>query len=395
MTKGSEAATAGIVWKIMPEELESGLVRRSTRGRLGSGVGIVFGAAIGATVATIAALIVASEVAPGLPLAAIVSILAVGALGLLLGFLYGLKLALTRHEISLDATSVTVSCKPLWGSVTVWTESLANYDCVLAKEEIRGSGKSRRLFAFIVLRHSDPARSICLFEQCGPISPNLALGATFLPKNNLRRMWEDYARILGKPAVKEELQCGETGPANVTRDARDLDKSAGELVLEGKVAVAFDPHAVIPAGIELAIDGDATVFTLTPIWKMEMKALVAALVFFLIMLTFCAPVALMALIAVAALYLNSPRTIKLYVTPDRIRITRLNRRGTLEKEVRTFNTLDIEEVQVQSRVLAFVTDEGRLPLLVGLTEEGAQWLRNGLLALLAENAPKKVEVSSE
>ncbi len=130
-----------------------------------------------------------------------------------------------------------------------WREPLANYSGVVATKEVRNTDDSISHVLVLELAHPNPEKTIPLVtRECSD-------GSAVEEDAASRHTWESCARMLGVPAVLEA-----SGGMTV-REAGDLDKTAGELVQEGKIAPDFDAGAPVPDGVEVVAEGDTTVVT--------------------------------------------------------------------------------------------------------------------------------------
>lgn len=152
--------------------------------------------------------------------------------------LVGLWLALTKQTVTLGLEDLTFKQSGPTGSKQ-WTERYENYRGVGTHSEVRRSKDSSYTVYIASLVHADGSRTFKLGEWR---SAGLA-----------REMQETAARTFNLPALER------TTEGYIERSVEDLDKTVGELVKEGKVALNFDPSAPPPADIKLTYQGDTAV----------------------------------------------------------------------------------------------------------------------------------------
>ena len=175
--------------------------------------------------------------------------------------LFGLHSLMWHRRIAFDGKVFTVAESGLKGTRR-WSEPLSAYQGVMRHtRRVRTKNSSYTLY-MIDLVHPDAARKINLY--------------TARTERGFREKWESFARRLGLPA----LEMGEGGM--VRREAEDLDKSAAQLVAEGKVEI--DRDALLQPGDAISVrhEGDTVVLTRTrPVnpWWGWLLALLFPLVF--------------------------------------------------------------------------------------------------------------------
>ena len=190
----------------------------------------------------------------GIPVAGLVSMIGSGEAGpeLLLFLLFpaiglvmlafGVHSLLWRKTVSFDGRAFSVREKGLFGEKS-WTEPLSAYEGVVCSTRRVKTKNSSYTLHMVDLVHPDPDRRINLYTDTSG--------------NGFRSVWESYARQLNVPAFEES----EGGV--LRREAADLDKSVGELVREGKVAVDYDVLARPAEGLAVDFEGDGVVITRT------------------------------------------------------------------------------------------------------------------------------------
>lgn len=161
------------------------------------------------------------------------------AVGLLL---FGLRLLRWRKTITFDDLFVSVEERGLFSTET-WQEPRTAYEGVLShSRRVRTKNRSYTLY-MVELAHPDRRRSINLY--------------TSRSERDWRQKWEDYARWLKLPALRQ----GADGL--VARDTEDLDKPVAELIREGKLEVDYELLQERAEGLAVDIEGDTIVVTRT------------------------------------------------------------------------------------------------------------------------------------
>lgn len=157
-------------------------------------------------------------------------------------FILGIKLLLSRKIIRIDVEGVTVRQKGLFGW-TSWTEPFDRYRGVLSRSEYHSGGKNSPSYTLYIveLAHDEKQKIVRLY--------------TSRSEAGHRKIWEEYCRKLKMSAVEKD------GDGYIERSVEDLDKSAAELVREGKVDLAFDPRKNVPEHLQVVPEDDELVIT--------------------------------------------------------------------------------------------------------------------------------------
>ncbi len=151
-----------------------------------------------------------------------------------------------KRTLRIADGQVVVAGKSLLKSEN-WSEPLSAYDGVrwrrIEVQRRTGSSGTRsggpKVYQVFDLQHPDPGR--CLPLHVTRLNEDI---------DNTRAKWEQFAKLLGLPAIDER-----DGVARV-RAAEDVDKSIKELAEEGKIQVEVDASAP-PAGLALRREGKA------------------------------------------------------------------------------------------------------------------------------------------
>jgi len=157
-------------------------------------------------------------------------------------FLFGLRMLRWRKTVTLDDLFVTVEERGLFGSET-WQEPRTAYQGVLSHSRRVSTKNSSYTLYMVELTHPDRRRSINLY--------------TSRSEREWRGKWEDYARWLKLPALRQ----GADGL--VARDTEDLDKPVAELIREGKLEVDYELLQERAEGLAVDIEGETVVVTRT------------------------------------------------------------------------------------------------------------------------------------
>ncbi len=156
--------------------------------------------------------------------------------------LFGIHSLMWRRRIAFDGSAFTVAEHGLKGT-RQWSEPVSAYHGVL-RHTRRVRTKNRSYTVYLIdLVHPDEDRKINLY--------------TSTKEGGFREKWEQFARDVGLPALEE----GEAGI--VRREAEDLDKSVGDLIGEGKVAIDREVLSRPPTGLAVGYEGDVVVLTRT------------------------------------------------------------------------------------------------------------------------------------
>ncbi len=156
--------------------------------------------------------------------------------------IFGIHNLMWRRRIAFDGSTFAVAERGLKGT-RQWSEPVSAYHGVLRHtRRVRTKNRSYTLY-LIDLVHPDDDRKINLY--------------TSTKEDRFREKWEQFARDLGLPALEE----GEAGM--VRREAGDLDKSLGDLIAEGKVAIDREALSRPATGLAVGYEGDVAVLTRT------------------------------------------------------------------------------------------------------------------------------------
>jgi len=157
-------------------------------------------------------------------------------------FLFGLRMLRWRKTVTIDDLFVTVEERGLTGSET-WQEPRTAYEGVLSHSRRVSTKNSSYTLHMVELTHPDRRRNINLY--------------TSRSEREWRAKWEDYARWLKLPALRQGAE------GLVARDAKDLDKPVAELIREGKLEVDYELLQEPAEGLAVDIEGDTIVVTRT------------------------------------------------------------------------------------------------------------------------------------
>ena len=156
--------------------------------------------------------------------------------------LLGVHQMVWRKAIAIDHDSVQVRERGL-RKQTDWSEPLSAYRGILRRTRQVSRNKRRYTLYLVDLVHPDKGRTINLYTSAS--------------ETRWREKWEHCARRLGLPALEE-------GDGDlVARDVEDLDKSVGDLISEGKIAVDYDLLSRRAEGVAVDVEGDTVVVTRT------------------------------------------------------------------------------------------------------------------------------------
>jgi hypothetical protein len=154
--------------------------------------------------------------------------------------LFGLNEIVRRKVITFEGSRISVVQRGLRGTRS-WRQPLSAYRGVKAHtRRVRRNKRSYTLY-LVDLLHPEAERTVNLY--------------TAASKRDWREKWEHYARRLNMPALEE----GEDGL--IERAAGDLDKSAADLVREGKIEIDHGALGTKAEGLGADIVGDSLVIT--------------------------------------------------------------------------------------------------------------------------------------
>lgn len=157
-----------------------------------------------------------------------------------LGLIAGSVFSLNRYKhIFFDGKDFRITYAPTFGIKHHITESLDNYIGVRLRVLFIQTGLFNRNRYIIDLYHRDCDKIIPLY-----ISTN---------NKNIRRIWEDYAKMLKMPA----LSVGDRGL--VQREYTDLDKSLQELAACGKLPFIAGGKFPAPETLDIEEQKNATI----------------------------------------------------------------------------------------------------------------------------------------
>lgn len=293
-------------------------------------------------------------------------------------FVLGLTLMLRSKKFRIDRTGVSVEKLGLFGRKS-WSEPFSNYKGVLCREQYHSGGRNSPSYTLYIveLAHEEKSKNIQLYASRS--------------EEGFRRIWEDYCRKLGMPALEAD------GDGYMVRSVEDLDKSVAQLVREGKVDVDFDPSKGIPAALAVSLDGDNLVVTVirrkvSTIWAV-ISLIVPAVFVYAGFFVKDGPVALgfagmvfMLIIGLAVVWPLIARQ-RLRVSVSGIHVCRVWPWG--ETAGKRISSAEIETVKIYKKdhtrgeAVWISGDNDSLVTGEGLNREALVWLRNCVLKVLA------------
>lgn len=311
------------------------------------------------------------------PVSAVPFVFAIPAAGL---FVAGLRALLLRIEVTIDRDRVTVR-ERRWFRTASHEMALADYPGVLRARVTYSRNKRSRTVWLAVLPHAR-----------GPL--RIVLAATHDEAEG-RRLVEDYARWLDKPALEESTS------GFVARAPGDLDTPVGELAARGKVESGYRPGRSTPAHVRVETRPDMIVVSLLkgtlPLWLGALLAGIGAAVAFVFVgygedrgaQVVGGLVGLAILAAVLWIAFSGLRTTRqILVTRDRVALAKLPKDGTepvIEQEMRHD---EIEGVRVArgplgGTVLWLDTDRGSFHTGANMPRAALDHVRDLIVAALA------------
>lgn len=295
--------------------------------------------------------------------------------------LWGLQMFVWRKQITIDPYFVSVVDRGVFGSKS-WQEQLGNYRGVLAKTRtVRRKNHSTTYFE-VVLQHDDGGKSIDLYSATSDAE--------------WWRKWEEAAKRLKLPALRESAE------GMIARDVADLDKSVSELIDEGKVEIDRNLLLEQPDGITADMMGQDLVVTRAGPRNTLIGSLIAVLFplifvyvgFFLpdVPLFFGLVFGIVGIIfevvfVIGVIWDHISRE-RLRITPQDVVVNTVGPKG--ESKGRTLSLDAVELVNTGSRkgrsgnALVFAGDGGEINFGKGLPEATLQYLKNLVLARIAE-----------
>lgn len=291
-----------------------------------------------------------------------------------------------KIELTIDSDSVAYKKRRLFFKNSVWSEKLSEYDGILMEETYhshRGSeGRSGQSYTTyeLTLRHANNKKhNVVLY--------------TSRKQAGFREQSEKFARLFNKPI----FQSAGDGEFTV-RQVDQLDKTAAELVREGKIEAYFDESmAHVFKNIQLERMGDVLSITMSvrvgkaiPFVFFLIAGLVACVPFIIeheavqaIPLNFFA--GFIAVLGVIVYVLTRAKAV-LTVAPDKI----TNHYEVMGKTFfgRSIPAAQIEEVSVHQtknekfKQLQIAGDQGYIRVGQILTDEEREWVKNCILSTI-------------
>ncbi len=288
---------------------------------------------------------------------------------------------IARLLILRRAETVTMADEEVFAThngVELWRDHIQAFDGVLWQEVlVEGSNNKNSLHQIVELRHATISdRSVELLDSQSV--------------DGVRKVWEDAARALNLPAIRETAEGWER------RNPDELDTSLADRVRTGQIEAKFDPES--PSGISWSgSDGEIAV-TIRPEGRFRF-ILMAFGGFGLCIVTFVLsgfflplPVGQI-LILVAVVFLTAE--IMLFGLHCRLRVTPQNLSYSVQllggfriyRKTRALDTIEsaaiVKGIGLGDMALRIETDGGDTRIAL-LTPEGAEWLRSFLMSALAE-----------
>jgi hypothetical protein len=290
----------------------------------------------------------------------------------------GLTLMFRSKKFRIDRTGVSVEQLGLFGR-KFWSEPFSHYKGVLSREQFHSGGRNSPSYTLhiVELAHEEKRKNIQLYASRS--------------EEGFRRIWEDYCRKLGMPALEAD------GDGYMVRSVEDLDKSVVQLVREGKVDIDFDASKRIPPALAVKLDGDNIVATVIRRKVPAMWGLISAIVpSILVYAGFFmkdGPVALgvagmvFMLIIIGAVVWPLVARQRMRVSGRGVHVCRVWPWG--ETAGKRLSTEEIETVKIckkdhtRNEAVWVSGDKESLAMGEGMNRDALAWLRNCILKVLA------------
>ncbi|MGI9412906.1 MAG: hypothetical protein ACR2PM_04515 [Hyphomicrobiales bacterium] len=290
-----------------------------------------------------------------------------------------LSMLLRSRVVSFKDDGVAVKERS-WLTAQEWHAPYSEFEGVLWREYTRRSKNSTTTFQIIELKHSEPEKTLPLQVSTKKKLP--------------RRDWDDYARRLKLPALRQ------SGDDVIERAVGDLDKSLKDLTEENKVNVAWDPNQPVPDGLATEPvtlpDGDGLRVTiLAPLYPLTVQVMFYAVPSVFIGVGAIAPgawpAALIgaAFMALAWFSLRHGNKASRYILLSRDTVTVHDGSRNKRKAERTIRLDDIAGITVQRArsgmgpELRIGSRQDETAIGQGLSRDALDWLRNYIIAAIA------------
>ena len=290
-----------------------------------------------------------------------------------------LSMLLRRRNVRFEKDCVWVK-ERTWFTTEEWYAPYSDFEGVLWREHILRGKNSTTTFQIIELKHPEAEKTLPLRVTTKKKPP--------------KRDWDDYARKLGLPALRE------SGDEIIERAVGDIGKSLKDLSEEHKVDVTWDPNEPVPNGLVTEPvslpEGDGLKVTITaPLYPLAVQALFygAASVFIVIGLLAPGawPAALIGASFIVLMWfvLRHGNKASRYILLSRDAITVHDTSKSKSKAERKVFIDDLRGITVQrSRTgmgpeLHLGSEKDEIPLGQGLSKDALDWLRRYLTAAIA------------
>lgn len=292
-------------------------------------------------------------------------------------FFAGLNMVFRKKVTRIDSNGVSVHQTGLF-SQRSWSAPFSHYRGILAREEYHSGGKNSPSYTLylVELLHEEKDKTVQLYSSRSG--------------DGHRSIWEDYCRTLGLPALEKD------GAGYSARDVEDLDKSAAQLVREGKVAVEFDPTAAVPEGIDV-IPADGELVLTLKLRKMPIGAVIIGMLLpsaFIYVGFFRKDAPWMFGVAgIIILTVITAVMILLPMTRQRVNLSKESVRTCWilpwgEMNAQEMKACDIESVKIFNRegtaydAVWLSGDSGSVSVGSGLKSDALNWIKNCILKVL-------------
>ncbi len=293
-------------------------------------------------------------------------------------FLVGLNQFFIKGTIKIGAEEISYFRKTLFKRAE-WTEPVSSYKGVLYRSEYHSGGKNHSSYTLYIveLLHEEKEKTVQLFSSRSD--------------GEVRKYWEDGARMLGKPALEKD------GSGFIERDVEDLDKSVKELVQEKKIKVDFDPRSTPPDGLSVEVKDGLMCITLStspvpPVAALFMLAFPC--VFIYIGFFMKEPPIIFGIIGILFLLIFGGVVVGSHFVRRQLQLSSSYVRSVLltpwgGKMAVQLSADEIEQVTVKEssqttrKEVSVKSDTGEITLGQSLKPEAQEWLKNCILAVIS------------